>query len=76
MMSGRTAIRIITAMIGTATTPFSIADHTNALIGSIGAKSIPTPMTRRQRDDRRRTPCACIGSRLWPIGQFIASATA
>ena len=44
MMSARTAIRIITAMIGTATTPFSIADQSSALIGSIGAKSMPMPM--------------------------------
>src|SRR4051794_21287309 len=45
MISGRTAMRIITAMIGTATTPFSTADQNSALIGSISVKPSATPST-------------------------------
>lgn len=43
MMSERTAMRIITIMIGTAMTPLSTADQNSALIGSTGVKPSATP---------------------------------
>jgi len=45
MISGRTAISIITIMIGTEITPLITALQKRALIGSMGVKFSATPRT-------------------------------
>ena len=45
VMFGRTAMRMIIPMIGTAVTPLSTSAQMSARIGWIGGKSMPAPIS-------------------------------